>query len=105
MTSEKYPNTTLEDALKACDESRERVSKMSREERTKYLWAGLAFAYGVKVPFGVNPRRFKKFRRKTRHNDRRNEEHMKEVRKDRQRKGLNPAKKAREYMRSRIPFK
>lgn len=105
MTSTKYPNTTLEEALKACDESRERVSKMSREERKRYYWVGVSRAYGFDIKLGENPNRIKAFRRKFKKNKRWNEQHQKEVRKDRQRKGLNPIKKLRELARKQIPFK
>jgi hypothetical protein len=105
MTSEKYPTLTLEQIYAECDRVSERVSKMSNEERQRYYWVGVAMAYGFEIKLGENPNRIKAFRRKFRKNQLWNEKHQKECRKDRQRKGLNPAKKAREYMRSRIPFK
>lgn len=95
----------LDRLLAECDRVRERVSKMSQEDRTKLRWSAFATMYRVKVPFGVNPNRFKKFRRRFKKTKLWNEKHWKEVRKSNQREGRNPKKKLRELVRSQIPYK
>lgn len=88
------------------DASSKRVSEMSLEERERLRWAATKVMYRLNnLPDGVNPMRSKKYRRLSRRNRLWNEKHQKWCRKDRQRKGLNPAKKAREWFRKSIPYR
>jgi hypothetical protein len=49
--------------LKGIEESNERMNHMSRWDRQRLRWAGLARIYGLNIPDGVNPKRLKKYRR------------------------------------------